>query len=125
MSNTNKMSPKEKAKDYRLRRYYGITLDDYNSLLRKQHNACYICLRSSSVFKRGLAVDHDHKTGSIRGLLCPWCNRGLRYFHDNADSLRRAARHIARDPLKKKVPKKYLKGIPKRRKRKAQRREKK
>ena len=54
---------------------YGITVAQYNQLLKKQHNCCAICLKEASSFTKRLAVDHDHITGEIRGLLCTYCNR--------------------------------------------------
>lgn len=57
------------------RRGLAITTDEYNQRLQTQNNACAICLKTPGKIK--LAVDHDHKTGIIRGLLCSWCNRYL------------------------------------------------
>lgn len=111
------MTPKEKRRDTYLRRIYGITLGEYNALLRSQRGKCYICQRNAEVFKSSLAVDHSHTTGIVRGLLCPWCNRGLRYFRDDPALLSRAAKHVKRDHGYR-VPDKYLKGVKKRRKRK-------
>lgn len=54
---------------------YGITGDDYDALLKRQGGKCAIC-RARPKSKR-LAVDHDHKTGAVRGLLCSRCNHDL------------------------------------------------
>lgn len=54
---------------------YGLTADDYERLLRAQGGRCAIC-RARPKSKR-LAVDHDHKTGAVRGLLCSRCNHDL------------------------------------------------
>ncbi len=51
---------------------YGITLQDYENMAKKQNNACAICLAAPG--KRPLHVDHCHDTGRIRGLLCHQCN---------------------------------------------------
>jgi len=111
------MNKKDKARDYRLRRYYGISLEDYNDLRVSQGNKCFICHRPEGAFKTSLSVDHCHTTGKVRGLLCPWCNRGLRYFRDSPEALRRAAEHCERDNGFI-VPKEFLKGQKKRRKKK-------
>ena len=111
------MTPKEKAKDYRLKRYYGITLQDYDNLRAEQDNACYICQRPETDFTRPLVVDHCHSTGRVRGLLCNWCNRGLSYFRDDATALARASCHVLRDHGFI-VPLEYLKGVKKKRRRK-------
>lgn len=69
----------EKKKNTRLKREYGIDLTTYESMLSSQNNVCKIC---SGVNKSGmaLAVDHDHKTGQVRGLLCTRCNNQLGWF---------------------------------------------
>lgn len=54
---------------------YGLTAADYDALLRAQDGRCAIC-RARPKSKR-LAVDHDHKTGAVRGLLCSRCNHDL------------------------------------------------
>lgn len=62
------------ARASHLMRTYGITLEQYNELLEKQDHKCPICDRHEDEFKTHLAVDHDHVTGEIRGLLCNHCN---------------------------------------------------
>lgn len=56
---------------------YGIPQEDYDRLLRWQRGRCYICGRKSP--SRRLAVDHDHETGAVRGLLCPDPDRGCNH----------------------------------------------
>ena len=58
-------------------RRYGITLDDYNALLKKQGGTCAICKTAPTLKK--LFIDHDHKDGRVRGLLCSRCNLLLGY----------------------------------------------
>lgn len=75
-----------------IRREYGITLADYNALLRKQAHRCAICrrpetVRSSSGGLRRLSVDHDHVTKTVRGLLCHRCNILVWAFEDNHTTL--------------------------------------
>lgn len=64
--------------DNRLRSVYGITLDQYEKMLKDQGGVCFLChqLPYNSRHKK-LHVDHDHETGRVRGLLCFVCNRGL------------------------------------------------
>lgn len=111
------MDAKEKRRDAYLRKYFNISLAQYTSLLGRQRGVCYICRRPPSV-RFSLAVDHCHLTGVVRGLLCSWCNRGLKFYRDNPEWLRRAARHVNRDPLGARVPQQFLKGRPKKRRRK-------
>src|SRR5271165_2557013 len=62
---------------------YGIDINDYNELLSKQNSCCANCGRNQIEFTRALAVDHNHKTGKIRGLLCNGCNTALGLLKEN------------------------------------------
>ena len=59
-----------------LRRKFGITPEQYEAMYRKQNGACAVCLKHNLNGWR-LAVDHCHKTGNVRGLLCTKCNTAL------------------------------------------------
>lgn len=83
-------------KNRNLRMKFNISLDDYERILESQSGVCAICHQpeTSRHVKgtiRRLAVDHDHETGEVRGLLCWMCNSRLGYFeyHDLMDSLLR------------------------------------
>ncbi len=84
---------KNKAASDRLKRKYGITLNEYNYRLKLQMSRCAICGRKPSKTRR-LDVDHSHKTKKVRGLLCHKCNRGLSWFGDDPDVLRSAAHYL-------------------------------
>lgn len=88
------MNAKEKRRDQYLKRKYGISLQQYNEILQKQNGGCGICGRPPDVFKRSLAVDHCHRTNRVRGILCPFCNRGLRYYRDDPDVMERGGRYL-------------------------------
>lgn len=75
-----------------LSRKYGITEPEYLALLASQGNACAICCTQPN--GQRLAVDHDHTTGKVRGLLCGHCNKALGLFGDDADRLRKAAEYV-------------------------------
>lgn len=62
---------------YALMKIYGITEEQYDALLRKQGGCCAVCKRPAKQFKKRLAIDHDHHTRAIRGLLCTMCNRNV------------------------------------------------
>ena len=83
---------------------YGLTKDDYQQMLENQRGRCAIC--GKEPIRRKLAVDHDHETGLIRGLLCFRCNFGLGWFQDDISRLRRAVSHLAGNNacLMKRVP---------------------
>ncbi len=59
-----------------LKRKYGITINDYEQMLKQQNGVCKIC-KGLDPSGRRLAVDHCHTTGVVRGLLCPSCNTAL------------------------------------------------
>ena len=87
------MYDKLKSRDRFLRKTYGITLTQYNEMFKEQNGGCWICHRPPK--KRALHVDHNHKTGKIRGLLCHNCNYGLsRYFKENIENLKRASLYL-------------------------------
>lgn len=78
-----------------LRQKFGISLDVYNLMLEDQGGGCQICgTKNSGKGKRYFSVDHDHKTGRIRGLLCHSCNAGLGMFKDNPDFLQSAIKYL-------------------------------
>lgn len=70
---------------------YGITLEQYNEMFKKQDGKCAICLKTED---RRLAVDHCHKTGKVRQLLCTNCNQGLGQFFDDKDLLQKALNYL-------------------------------
>lgn len=78
----------------RLKSKFGMTEDDYNCLLSAQDGTCAVCKNPPK--KRRLAVDHDHKTGKVRGLLCFRCNYGIGFWHDRADLLHAASIYLKR-----------------------------
>lgn len=75
-----------------LRRRYGISLVDYERMLQEQRGLCRICCKVPT--GRGLVVDHNHKTGKVRGLLCWRCNYGLGWFHDEAQWFHAACEYL-------------------------------
>lgn len=95
----------------RLKRVFGLTTEQYDELLLKQEGKCAVCQRHESEFNRRLAIDHCHKTGYIRGLLCNFCNRRLIGRHSDPDRFERAAAYLRQNtgwivPPKKKKKKK-------------------
>ena len=71
----------------KLKSNYGITLEYYNSMVEEQKGVCYIC-KSDNSAKRNLNVDHCHKTGKIRRLLCDRCNMTLGLVNDSIELLK-------------------------------------
>lgn len=83
-----------KRKDYMLRRQFGITIEDYDSMRMAQDNVCAICGEAERNKFWELAVDHCHKTGKVRGLLCSRCNMAIGAFKDSTDLLERAKNYL-------------------------------
>lgn len=77
-----------------IRRDYGMTIEDYDIIYNNQEGCCAICKKHSSTFRIRLAVDHDHETGKVRGLLCDRCNRGIGMLQDSPEICRQAAKYI-------------------------------
>lgn len=69
-----------KSRSQHLKKTYGITLEDYNELFLRQNEKCAICGKAQTESNRRFGVDHDHRTGKIRGILCSGCNSALGYF---------------------------------------------
>lgn len=76
---------------------YGITSAQYWALYEAQGRACYICQRAKGTTKK-LAVDHDHATGFVRGLLCGPCNKILGHLRDNATTAMRISYYLLKPP---------------------------
>ncbi len=81
-------------RDYNLRKRYGISVEEYQALFEKQKGRCAICGMHALEFTRALNVDHSHKTGKVRGLLCHKCNRGLGLFNDDSEKLINAVEYL-------------------------------
>lgn len=90
----------DKYKAYRrktcLKNRYGITVEEYEKLLKNQSNVCAICNQSRSAT---FQVDHNHKKGKIRGLLCRECNRGIGLLGDSAENLKRAVKYLLKGDI--------------------------
>lgn len=93
-STVRKTRNKSKQRDYDLKRNYGITEIDYVLLLNKQNDCCDICGIHKNIYGKRFAVDHDHQTGIVRGLLCSNCNTGIGKLKDNTDIIRKALKYM-------------------------------
>lgn len=87
---SNKGKIKGYARAAGLKYSYGISLEDYARLYKKQRGRCKIC----SVEKETLCVDHNHTSGKIRGLLCRQCNAALGLFRDKKRIVQKAWRYL-------------------------------
>jgi len=76
---------------YDLKRKYKLTMDEFEAILKSQDYKCDIC---HTDLKSYSAVDHDHETGNVRGILCRKCNLGLGGFKDNIASIENAIKYL-------------------------------
>lgn len=87
-----KRNPKTKLR-YRLKREYGITLEQFEEMKISQNNSCAIC---KNPFKNSVdtCIDHCHKTNKVRELLCNHCNRALGLFKESEKTLKSAIEYL-------------------------------
>jgi len=106
-----RLTKQQRAKDYRLRKVYGISFYEYKRILAVQEGNCAICGKPPKP-GRSLHVDHKHQQGErklsgdekrryVRGLLCWMCNTAIGKFRDNSTKMRAAADYIDNPPAKK------------------------
>jgi hypothetical protein len=100
--------PKEwiqaKGRKCHLKRRYNITPQEYETKLASQDYKCAVCGKDASDNKRGgkldpLHVDHCHKSGNLRDLLCYSCNSGLGQFKDSIETLQKAIDYLHKHVL--------------------------
>lgn len=82
-----------KRKSYLMLRY-GITIEQWQEMFDNQNGCCAICGKHQSKMVKTLSVDHDHKTGIVRGLLCHQCNAALGNLCDDIDVLKKALDYL-------------------------------
>lgn len=92
------------AHEARVGKVYGLLPGQYERLYEAQGGQCFICQRAKGVTKK-LAVDHDHETGYVRGLLCGPCNKILGHFRDDVMTATRAASYLLNPPAFKAIGK--------------------
>jgi recombination endonuclease VII len=105
----NREGEAEKNRRWRFQREYGITIEEYDERRAAQDYRCAICQRHEDelprhlgrpttdglqVLGRALVVDHCHRTGAVRKLLCHRCNQGIGHFEEDPERLEAAARYV-------------------------------
>lgn len=101
----NKEKVKKRIKKYKkldpnyyrkinLKKNYKISLQEFNKLSKNQNNKCAICLLHKNKLKRGLFVDHCHKSNKIRGLLCGKCNASIGLMNENIFIFKNAIKYL-------------------------------
>lgn len=83
----------EKRTETKLKNRYYLSVSGYKDIYDKQNGLCAICGGVNSKGKK-LCVDHDHETGTIRGLLCSNCNSGIGMLKDSVSLLEKAIKYL-------------------------------
>lgn len=81
-----------------MRKKYGISIDDFEALLKFQGGGCALCSKPISKLRRRMNIDHDHKTNKVRGILCSGCNTGLGHLGDTIEGLKKALYYLENTP---------------------------
>lgn len=79
----------ERFRDHDRKKLYGISRAEWERLLQEQGGRCAVCFREAP-----LAVDHCHKTGKVRGLLCRSCNCAIGLFHEDTERMAQAVTYL-------------------------------
>jgi hypothetical protein len=87
---------KNNAYKYNIKKNYGITEEQYLKIYAEQNGLCAICAQKSQSKSGRLALDHCHKTGIVRGLLCTKCNAGIGMLKDDINLLTSAVLYLKR-----------------------------
>lgn len=96
-TSTVKQDAQTRAHRARISKVYSIPPDAYDAMYDAQDGRCAICLRATGKTRR-LSVDHDHKTGEVRGLLCRPCNDVLGHARDDVAFFYRAIYYLVTPP---------------------------
>lgn len=99
-SRAHRAAHRDHYREIDLKRDFNIGLAEYQRLFVEQNGVCAICQKPETDTRKGktkwLAVDHDHETGAVRGLLCVACNTGLGKFVDSVERMTSAIAYLKR-----------------------------
>lgn len=96
----NKRLSSSGAHERRIQKTYGLKPGEYGQIYLAQGKVCAICRRATGATRR-LSVDHDHKTGFVRGLLCRPCNDLLGHLRDDPEAAARICDYLAYPPAER------------------------
>ncbi len=85
---------KEEKRISYIKNRHGISAEEYEAMLVVQEYSCAICKVKLLSRGHGTHLDHSHKTGKLRAMLCTNCNRGLGHFQDNTEFLKVAIDYL-------------------------------
>lgn len=95
---------KEASRNAWFKRMYRLDVQQVEEMYKKLNGHCPICLEKMVIGgskNNSINIDHDHKNGAVRGLLCSSCNIGIGRFQDNFVLLLRAAKYLQNSLLTK------------------------
>ena len=81
-------------KAHRLKIKYNLSQEEYDLKLKEQNYSCAICDIHKDDYSKEFSVDHCHKTGKVRSLLCTQCNSGIGFFRENITVMKKAIQYI-------------------------------
>ncbi len=91
----NPLKWKRYQRNLDLLRFYGITEEKFQEMSATQGHCCALCRRhKDQIGGKGLVVDHNHKTGAIRALLCTRCNSGIGTFNEDPELLLKVSEYV-------------------------------
>ena len=93
-NNPNRLRDTEMLRKHNLKTAYGLSLEDYEDMLKSQGHKCLICGFDFTTQEKNPHVDHDHVTGQVRGILCHYCNLMLGHAKDNVSTLQNAITYL-------------------------------
>lgn len=79
---------------YNLKSKYNLSIEEYHNILQSQDNKCAICGCDISNRNNNSHIDHNHKNGKVRGILCGNCNMGIGHLKDNVLILKNAIKYL-------------------------------
>lgn len=85
---------RDRHRELHISKRYGISVERYREMFKVQKSLCAICGESETVKNKVLSVDHNHKTGEVRGLLCGHCNRALGYLREDISLLPKIQKYL-------------------------------
>lgn len=85
---------KHKIRDTSYKKKFGITLEEYESKLKYQNYCCAICETPQKDFNLRFAIDHNHKTGEVRDLLCGQCNAAIGMAKEDENILQKMIKYL-------------------------------
>lgn len=91
---TQRELPIEDRRVKYLKYEYGLSIEEFHQMWLNQDGVCAICVTPLSLEQNGYAVDHNHVTNEVRGLLCKTCNQGIGLLKDNPAILEAGANYL-------------------------------